>query len=413
MEASIPDNGRDPAQSYRMFARAITIARLPYCPAVESALACMDWNDLFHFSMSTSQISTRNVRKFVHDQVDSLLEADVCIKEERDLFTRLSTPLILSILGKLPLIDRLRFSQTSHRNAQLCAITLQNILTGILARFGLQYSDVKLLQAATGTLISGSTITSLVHNPFHPNDVDFYTDTNRGWTVVAYLRDVCGFRLHQYSGHQYGGTRGIKGVWWLVGEQDCKVNVIESNSSAMDAILRFHSSPPKGVVEWGRLFHVEPGHVLNDLALTTPAQFIVTGNKTDVDSAWNVVRKYKARGFDFVFEYNKPHACGVDLNCPATIRSTEDGGCLRAQLPTCGITFRRHPRREIISWSLQGLTCATGTFHGVSGVRPSRVHEDMIFRSTIQDLMNRNTLPSSEPSADNGEDIHEVVSDIL
>lgn len=86
------------------------------------------------------------------------------------------------ILRDLNLADRLRYAQVSRASALAVAATLQAAATDILVKFDLRFSEVRLMLAATGSLISGSTVAALVGPPpaFSPTDLDVYTPRGGG-----------------------------------------------------------------------------------------------------------------------------------------------------------------------------------------------------------------------------------------
>jgi hypothetical protein len=300
----------------------------------------------------------------------------------------------------------------------LCSVLLQRQTSRILRNFGLRYGDIKLLQAATGSVISGSTITALVHQPFIPNDIDFYCHYRVSTNVVRFIEDVGDLQFHEYTGHEYIDVSGIKGVWTLRGATGRKINIIETLASNPAKCIAggFHSSAPRGMLEWDGLVHFEINQVRQGRALIT-RDSLHLDEPEDLSqqiACWNILNKYKARGFEFVFDYELPHVCGTHVNCPATVRSTADKYCLRVPLPPVdGIPVYSRTIHVPITWSPRGSTCATGMVDGLGKLHPATGFQgtpmdvfylllltsilciDKVYRAIITALLTRDTAPTN------------------
>ncbi|KAJ7431643.1 hypothetical protein B0H11DRAFT_2231156 [Mycena galericulata] len=313
----------------------------------------------------------------------------------QDWSERLPPSAMWMILEHLLLPDRIRFARTSRRNRRRCAAMLQSYIIELLASFGLSYGDIKLLQAATGTIISGSMIAALVHRPFQPNDIDFYCSSAFGDDVAKYLKAVGNFETQEYIGGEYSDSNGIAGVHWLVGN-DTRVNVIETRSSEpLDAVLTFHSSGPRGALEWDRLSHYEVNRAARGIALITPTSLTVRNELTNQIRCWQLLHKYGGRGFRFTFQYDAPHECGVHLDCPATIRTTADAGTLRTPLLPVPISRAPSIPRQAISWRLGGTNCEQGLVNRLANVRPANSFHENLFRKTVTALLHMDAPPTS------------------
>jgi hypothetical protein len=279
-------------------------------------------------------------------------------------------------LSYLLLPDRICFGQTSRIRKYLTALVLQSEVTKILAPYGINYGEMKLLQAATGAIISGSTISALVHEPFVPNDLDLYCHYPAATRVVHFIEEMAGFDHAGYRSLEYIDITGIKGVWTLLGPGGSKINVVETLASNPIKCIAssFHSSPPRGALKWDGLVHFEANQVVRSQALITPASMHLD-DPCDFDqqvTSWHILHKYKARGFKYVFEYDEQHECGRHVSCPVTVRSTVDAGCLQAMLPLirsipCFTTVVHKP----VTWSLRGSACAAGIVSGSLGLHPA------------------------------------------
>ncbi|KAK6977255.1 hypothetical protein R3P38DRAFT_3188510 [Favolaschia claudopus] len=64
------------------------------------------------------------------------------------------------------------------------------------------------------------------------------------------------------------------------------------------------------------------------LVITTPAAYPIESGFARRFSVWSALRKYVEVGFPVhLNEYPRAHVCGENVNCPATLRSSDDEGC--------------------------------------------------------------------------------------
>ncbi|KAJ6515101.1 hypothetical protein C8R47DRAFT_1206447 [Mycena vitilis] len=100
--------------------------------------------------------------------------------------------LALQIVRALTFADRGHLTLASKRSSDLVAYDLKVLAETILHHFQLRHDEVRLMQAATGTVIGGSTITTLVapHRSFTPGDLDCIVPCYKGHAVVDFLRIV-------------------------------------------------------------------------------------------------------------------------------------------------------------------------------------------------------------------------------
>ncbi|KAJ7633807.1 hypothetical protein DFH06DRAFT_1336897 [Mycena polygramma] len=350
-----------------------TVQRLPWCESVVQALRAMDYQQLLVISISTTRMGTANVRSFMKMTVDD------CLVEEMknvhallraanlDHTSALDLESLRSILKQLLFPCGSTFAAAPLETQRLCAIIFQYLLADILRSYGLGYGDIKLLQAATGTLISGSIMPALLHSHFVPNDIDFYCGQGLAYDVTRYLQKIGDFVVTTSLNYDYEELAGIRGVTYLQNAAGMKLNVVETYSDhPIDNILAFHSTAPRGVISWNGAHHFEVNRMHRGLALITPSTMrFVPGELESHVRSWTIIHKYMKRGFRFVFEHDQEHVCGEDVDCPATLRNTADAGCLHIPLLTTVIPhFSGAPFTPLTSWSVHGSSCTTGRIKG-------------------------------------------------
>ncbi|KAJ6475033.1 hypothetical protein C8R47DRAFT_1143301 [Mycena vitilis] len=275
---------------------------------------------------------------------------------------RLPTRLGRQILGDLALADHLKYAQVSQDGASAAGEALQNAAVSILRRFGLRFTDVRLMQTATGAIISGSTIPSMMATikKFHPRDLDVYAGRGKGFDVMRFLTKGGKYRLVGQSG-TYDFAAGIGKVYTVrhirTGRE---INVIESlTDNPLDAVAHFHSTCVFGAWTAEGFWHAYPRLTFAGLSMTSASNMPLLNDLVHHKRVWRILRKYCGRGFSFVAEHSPPHACGVDSDCPCTMRSSDDEGCMLTRFPGWHFTSDVVPVRAT-TWSLNGTGCSSG-----------------------------------------------------
>lgn len=140
-----------------------------------------------------------------------------------------------------------------------------------------------------------------------------------------------------------------------------KINVVESISvNPLYTVGCFHSTPVFGAWLANGIWHAYPDLTGAGIAITTPKLLRLRGTPANNDHFQAILHKYMARGFTYSLnEYSTPHHCGVDMDCPATARHSDDDGCLFVPFPDWTLSDQAVvvPRS---SWSLGGHGCSLG-----------------------------------------------------
>ncbi|KAJ7018089.1 hypothetical protein C8F04DRAFT_977881, partial [Mycena alexandri] len=171
---------------------------------------------------------------------------------------------------------------------------------------------------------------------FEPHDIDFYTPKDRAFEVVMFFRRSGKWRRVKFSA-KYDFSTGIGRVYAMRHRQTKKkINIIESLTPyALDAVVQFHSTCVMGAFSADAFWHGHVDTALANISITTPPRMPLTSDLDQQTRTWKILRKYTTRGFDFHFdEFRAPHSCCADTRCPATIRTSDDAGCIRIALPS-------------------------------------------------------------------------------
>ncbi|KAJ7177869.1 hypothetical protein C8R46DRAFT_1212605 [Mycena filopes] len=307
----------------------------------------------------------------------------------------LPTEIGLTVLGELSYAARTNLRGVCRNTAALVSEGLRTAAARLLLRFHLRLVDVRLMLTATESVICGSMVTALTrpHHPFVPGDLDFATGVGRGAMVVDFLMLLAEYELTQDS-VEYQDLPGIGRMWTLLLRLDVKINVLESlSSNPLDTIASFHLSCVHGALLPAGLWHAYPGLTSNGVAFTTPSQFPTPPTAARSRSAWSVLHKYEDRGFSLHFnECPIPHRCGWDVECPATLRTSDDAGCSFTPFPDWYYSSDAVAPAPIC-WSMRGTGCPRGILLRPGGPlrRASAVADDGWY--TVMD----NLLASPSP----------------
>ncbi|KAJ7602345.1 hypothetical protein DFH06DRAFT_1152836 [Mycena polygramma] len=288
------------------------ISRNPAGLDSRRVLSTMNAEQLFH----TAIVSTKLYRA-VANYLDHLKDYGVDVEEGDDdiVSSKHDADKIkffrLQRSDYLDMKDRLQFARVSRYSAAIVAMALQTNVGRILKRFDLHFGEMRLMQAATGSLVSGSSIPALMTScvRFIPRDLDIYTES---------LTD-----------------------------------------NPLDAIAHFHSTCVFGAWSSQGFWHAYAGLTFAGLSMSSPVRLPLNDDLDSHQRVWRIVRKYYRRGFRFVSQYDPGHVCGVDYNCPCTMRSSNDEGCLFISFPDWEFGYDAVPTRTT-TWSLNGVGCKSG-----------------------------------------------------
>ncbi|KAJ7504664.1 hypothetical protein B0H11DRAFT_2221400 [Mycena galericulata] len=264
----------------------------------------------------------------------------------------------LQLLRELSLAERLEVGNQSPAHASLVADSLQCAATRMLRRFGLRFAEVQLLLLATWAVISGSCVAALTHSGpgFSPNNLDFFTPRGKGNQVIKFL-DLAGNPANRSGIFVLDCLPHHLVIPWLqTDDSRMKINVIESLTESL---------------YWTghQIWIAYPDLTLHRSSITTPHLMpLPEDDRPTHQRAWKVLNKYTRRGYFFLLDdCDIPHICGVDYKCPATLRRTDDPGCLLIRFPPAPIQ-QGTPEPPVTRWTIHGSGCIT-TANGAESVR--------------------------------------------
>ncbi|KAJ7033481.1 hypothetical protein C8F04DRAFT_1260992 [Mycena alexandri] len=302
----------------------------------------------------------------------------------------------LQVMRDLTYADKSRLSMASLTSAAVVSESLRVSAAQILLRFRLRFAEVRLMLTATGSAICGSALPAILKTSplFDPGDLDFAAAFGQGPRVVDFLILAGAYKITKDS-IEYKKMPGIARMWTLRNGTS-KVNVLESvSNNALDVITFFHLSCVYGAWTANGVWHGYIAETTAGIAMTTPSKFPLRSSVSRRRSMWTVLHKYMGRGFTIELnEHSVPHRCGMDLNCPATLRTSDDTGCSYTAFPDWHYAFDAvaHP---VICWSMGGSGCPQGILHrpGVEVSSATAVPDDR-WKHTLRLFMNSSVAPS-------------------
>ncbi|KAK6974298.1 hypothetical protein R3P38DRAFT_3239602 [Favolaschia claudopus] len=291
----------------------------------------------------------------------------------------------------LDLRERAMLGATCRCANALVRRILRICVADLFKPYGISYRVVNFMQVATGTIISGSSITRLSmarrsSRAFNPNDIDMYSPHSSWPHVVRFLEIATQFRLSKHQTSTYG-LPGLSDIGWMTKGQGnaLSLNIMRcSGEHVYEPILQFHSSCVIGGVDASGLWLANP-KLLFEAKSIINRPYLNLETDASRQRAFAVLQKYMNRGISFHVDYNVRHTCGKSKSCPASIRHMQDRGCMRMKFATAAygssaLGDNRFPGQYVLSWSYGGLGCSRGVRRAASGMQVLPVFDEQVYR---------------------------------
>ncbi|KAJ7474498.1 hypothetical protein B0H11DRAFT_2236183 [Mycena galericulata] len=244
-------------------------------------------------------------------------------------------------------------------------VALEGKLHDVLAKCGVDPALLLRSLGRTRAVISGSVPVAVLTNlPFTPNDVDMYVPEAEETAMLKALEDEQGFYRDATVNMRYPDHLGFSTIHWYQ-KGDYKINVIVViGDNALVVLLKFHSTIVMNFVSFHGIFCAYPELTEHNMGLASPA-FWMEG--PSFRRKKEGIEKYRARGAEMYTKLTDisafaSHECGVDANCPSTVRYMHDGKGKFVPLfahrrSTTTSIFDAYDGRSSVVWSLGGGTC--------------------------------------------------------
>ncbi|KAJ7130153.1 hypothetical protein C8R44DRAFT_871991 [Mycena epipterygia] len=370
-------------------------------PAIRVVLSLMTANELFKTALISKDLYNKvadfldYVRREGAQAIESTdagysSDGDSCSADEgqqedvqmdgsiENAFSSFPSEVLLYILRYMDLEDRQRFAQASRECCELSAQSLQRQGAALLRSVDLRFEEIRLMQEATGSMITGALLVSLLqfHSVGHSDDVNVVTGWGEGGPVVEFIEMCSDYKTATFTGNHESHT-GIAFSWTLLhAHTGRKLHISESRtSSPVDAIAQSPSSCVVG--GWGAydVWHGYPALMHANMAICTATTMPVINGLAGQQEIWTFLHLFAAHDLVHGFDgFEDVHVCGAHPSCPATLRTTDDAGCLRARFPLTLYHERVHTE-YVTCWALGGKGCPAGILSR-SGRRTEQVSAD-------------------------------------
>jgi hypothetical protein len=287
-----------------------------------------------------------------------------------DRLGRLPVDVFPLILDHLPLKDRCNLARTGRKYRALHLRQLQASVSCLLRSFGLVHTEIRFMQTALSAVISGSAVSYVISNDVQPCNLDFYCPRDTYSLMCTFFLIATDYRPYylgaavvRSSVHE--GT--VQNTEWRNTKTGRSLRLIWSaTDSALDCITSFPFTHLMGMITHYGFWHGYPASALNGLAM--PNRSLVRLDHPSHKNAisW-VVRKHQARGYKFSAERRGVHTCGTAPECPASVRTSLDSGCMNIFFP--GRAFgapssaAAYTMAHSTSWTLDGAICHDSLRH--------------------------------------------------
>ncbi|KAJ7766543.1 hypothetical protein DFH07DRAFT_769805 [Mycena maculata] len=308
-----------------------------------------------------------------------------------DRIFRVSREIQQEFVERMPLKDQVIFGATCKRNRALAARVLQLSIADVFKPYNIPYRGIQLMQAVTGAKLSGSVIPRIAmysrqsSSAFTPNDVDFYAPHSTYLFVREFFLVGTAFKFSQVMNNIYD-LPSITAISWLRRHVDnpLSINIMRCRGEhAMEPILQFHSTCVIGTIDASGLWLANPRTVAAGVSTMNPKYFKIL-TPGEQERAIGVIHKYYERG------------CGVEFECPATMRTTVDGGTTVIKFPlspfrNCIPSATVFPGPYILTWNGGGVGCKRGIRQAVNGLEVKPVYDPYIrdWRARVRMLIAR------------------------
>ncbi|KAJ7171857.1 hypothetical protein C8R43DRAFT_1120229 [Mycena crocata] len=222
----------------------------------------------------------------------------------------------------------------------------------------------------TRSLISGSVPVAVLKNmSFTPNDVDIYVPESQEGAMDAVVRDELDFKQVQVLNGSYPEQAGIRKILWYT-KGTFKINIIvAAGENAAMPIFKFYATIVMNILHFNGLLVIYPDLSTKSIGLVKSACVM---NPLTFYKTMGCINRYRGRGITFETKLNNipahtGHDCGVDPNCPATVRTLHDGQGQFYPLKWHkdndqieGSAYDSFDGMHSVAWCLGGATCGLG-----------------------------------------------------
>ncbi|KAJ7136462.1 hypothetical protein C8R43DRAFT_1132356 [Mycena crocata] len=359
-------------------AKVVGLTRLPYGPKWRTFLSTLDIVTLFKFSLQSCDIFEIVMEFVIANQEDLGRPGDLLAAGQSDSVAGAPVKVFPLIFSDLTLRDVLHLSWTSSKHHSIFGTEFQAALAALVTSFGLSYPQIRFMQTATLTVISGSTMSHLLDADIQPNNLDFYCPKPAYPWVGRFFEIASRYRPARTVDHCDLFEGISECLQWRRPDIHRLVNVFCSDSdSALECMTYFPFSHLMAAATHYGVWLAYPTSSTKKISMPNRDLVEVAdpGNRQCLE---RLIKKYLSRNYSFAFHLASRHVCGTARECPVTVRTTIDDGCLQLFFPSHPFgapvaPAHVYPADRAVSWSLNGASCPTGEQALSGAVRP-RAH---------------------------------------
>ncbi|KAK7049029.1 hypothetical protein R3P38DRAFT_2764895 [Favolaschia claudopus] len=276
-------------------------------------------------------------------------------------FQTLPPELGIKILEQANYATRSCMAQTCLYAAALVADLLEFETVKLLHRFSLIYHEIRLMQTVTSSVIAGALLVALCRPDivFQFTELEIVTPQGKGALVVRFLLLATEYETVVTVDSDCSAVN-VDHLWTLqLGHH--KILVLEANTdNPLDVLARRPLSCLYGALTAKGLWMGYPQLTASGVMVTTPSRFSAASDIASHRKMWHLMQLYLKQNFFLSLKGNPlPHVCGVDVSCPATLRTNTDTGCLSSSFPRW--TYSKYAKPlPTVCWSMGGEGCSNG-----------------------------------------------------
>ncbi|KAJ7148575.1 hypothetical protein C8R46DRAFT_1231019 [Mycena filopes] len=278
-------------------------------------------------------------------------------ESSRSVLRRVPLEIRHHILDQMDIRTRVRFAATSRQHRAMVSGQLHFHLTALMAQYNLSFLLVRFVLIATGSLLGGYPVQTLIYGTLVRTDaVSFFTTPEWTEDILAFLEQTSDYVADQHP-HQ-----GVFYDIWTLRAGSRTLRVIECHQTPIAAITVQSSAHRMGYFDGDALRHPCPSLASSGLTFATPNTLHFADTLAGHRLAWAILQKAIRRGWRWMLEYESPHTCWKDWSCPASGRHSEDRGWLNLNLS--GAHYGRAMAQPRTTWSFAGIGCEDGEVDG-------------------------------------------------
>ncbi|KAJ7891183.1 hypothetical protein B0H13DRAFT_1887270, partial [Mycena leptocephala] len=281
----------------------------PYGPHWEQLLRRLDIQTLFKLSLRSREMFVSSWLRF---------------GGTRDRLSKVPVELFPAIFACITMADRISLSRTSRKFRALFARELQAVVTRTLRKFQMVYYEIRFMQTATMTVLSGPLVSHLLEYRSPVTHHEFYTPASAYPSVLRFFELATVFvgtagRCNRGMDGTSAATTFFIRLWLSTSGFLSPVT-----DSALSCVLYAPLSHLFGAVTHYGLWLGYPDTGASGLTFPNRECSDLSTSHTRQFFHWLCPRLYRLVPSSVLV--NRSHVCGVFFECPMTPRTTVDAG---------------------------------------------------------------------------------------